>query len=46
MPAKFGGKTVDLPTVVTATGLLKLAKQSGNMAPPVECDWMVWQVPV
>jgi len=24
------GKTTDLATVVTATGLLKLAKQSGN----------------
>jgi len=34
----LGEKTADLATVVTATGLLKLAKQSGNMAPPGECD--------
>jgi len=26
------GKTADLATVVTATGLLKLAKESGNVA--------------
>jgi len=34
----LGGKTADLATVVTATGLLKLARQSGNVAPPGKYD--------
>jgi len=40
MLAQLGGKTTDLATlgVITATGLLKLSKQSGNVAPPGEYD--------
>jgi len=32
--------------MVIATGLLKMAMQSGNVAPHGEYDWMVQQVPV
>jgi len=32
--------------MVTAIGLLKLAKKSGNMAPPGEYSWMIRQLPV
>jgi len=37
----LGGKIADLATVFTATGLLKLAKQSRNVAPTGEYDWKV-----
>jgi len=37
---------VDLVTMVTATRLLKLAKQSGNVAPPGKYDWMLQQVSI
>jgi len=33
-----GRKTADLETVVTAAGLLKLIKQSGNVAQPGKND--------
>jgi len=44
--AKLGRKTIDLETMVTVTGLLKLARQSGNVAQPGEYDWMVWRVSI
>jgi len=42
----LGEETADLANVVTATALLKLAKQSGNVAPPGEYDRMVRWVPI
>ena len=36
----MGENTADLATVITANGLLKLAKQSGNVEPPSDTtEW-------